>query len=399
MLQLFKNEKIQLYLFTPFLILTIVLFIHSRVYSLDFSLTLDPYMYSTWLFSYEYGFMQRGFIGEIFNQLNLNKNYNSIRSISFSIVLILYYLLYILILNILKKTNLSKKNIILYISCFFFCSFTLSEFILEAGRFDQIFQILTLLFLFILIKIKSYIISSLYILLIIPLITITHEAGIIIFLPLILSIYYLEYKKIIPIIVFLALSIISITLISHFGKINTLHLEKLISTYEEYRGYNEFAFRTTSLSLYENLLMNWHSLIERKTFIPIILSLIIIYPVIRLITISISKTSYLYYFIFTMSPLALSLIAYDYFRWISLFLFNFFILFTYLINKKLISNSQLRDNLIKYRKNIIIYCTLSLFLGPLGVINLYPHIHKVNSGGLSSKNLPIDTQKKLNFLN
>ena len=145
--------------------------------------------------------------------------------------------------------------------------------------------------------------------------------------------------------------------------------------------------------------MNWHSLIERKTFIPIILSLIIIYPVIRLITISISKTSYLYYFIFTMSPLALSLIAYDYFRWISLFLFNCFILFTYLINKKLISNSQLRDNLIKYRKNIIIYCTLSLFLGPLGVINLYPHIQKVNSGGLSSKNLPIDTQKKLNFLN
>ena len=398
MFQCFKNEKFQSYIGVPFLILAIVLFIHSRDFSLDFSISLDQYLYSSWLFNYEYGFMQRGLIGELLSKINYPRDYSHIRYIAISIYLLVYYTLYILIFNCLKKLNLNKNEIFLYVTCFFFCSFTLSQFTLELGRFDQLFQLLSLFFLVIVLNNKNIYISSIYILLVIPFITLTHEAGIIIFLPTILIIYYLEYSNIKPIIFFSLFAIISILLITHFGKINADHLQRLINNYISYKGYNEFAFRTTSLSLYENLLMNWHSLIEKRTLIPITLCLVIISPLIILIIKSINSKKYLLLFIFTATPLGLSLIAFDYFRWISLFTFNIFVLLIYLINKKLIDISLLKHNLKLYKKNIIIYSFISLFLGPLGVINIYPHIQKNNDGGLSSANLPLKTQQKLNFL-
>lgn len=342
--------------------------------------------------------MQRGLIGELLSKINFPRDYNHIRYIAISIYLLIYYILYIIVFHSLKKINLNKNEALLFTICFFFCSFTLSQFTLELGRFDQLFELLSLLFLVVILNKNSIYISSTYILFLIPIITLTHEAGIIIFLPTILTIYYLEYSKIKPIIFFSLISIISIYLITHFGKININHVQKLINNYQYHKGYNEFAFRTTSLSLYENLLMNWHSFLEKKTIVPILLCLIVISPLIFFIVKSINSKKYLLLFIFTATPLSLSIIAFDYFRWISLFIFNIFILFIYLINKNLIDISILKQNLKLYKKNIIIYSFISLFLGPLGVVNLYPHIQKNNAGGLSGTNLPLETQKKLNIM-
>lgn len=397
MFQVLKNEKFKLYVAYPFLILSIVLFLHSRAFSLDFSLSLDPYLYSSWLFNYQYGFMQRGLMGEILSYLNIARDYNHIRFIAIFILLLLYYTLYILIIKTLSIINLKKNEILFYTCCFFFCSFTLSQFILELARFDQIFQVMLLLFLLMLLNKTNIYLSSLYILIFIPLATLIHEAGIIIFIPLILLLYYLQYKKTIPIFLFSIYALISIVLISYFGKINADQLQLLVETYNTHRGYNEFAFRTTSLSLSENMIMNYHSFIDNKMLIPIILAIIIIAPIMIFMAKSIPEKKYLYLFIFTMSPLGLSLIAFDYFRWISLFLFNSFILFIYLIHCQVIQPTQLLHNLNKYKKIILLYSLLSLFLGPLGVINLYPHIHVNNNGGLSSKNLPIKINEKLNF--
>lgn len=398
MLQILKKQSFKLYATYPFILLLIVLFIHSKPFYFNFTTSLDPYLYSSWLFDYKYGFMQRGLIGNLLNSIGISREYNTIRIIAIFILLLMYYLFYFLILKTLLKLGIKNKDIKVYITCFFFLSFTLSQFILELARFDQIFQIISLIFLTVILHSKKIIYSYIYILTIIPLITLIHEAGIIIFIPTILTIFYLEYKKIKPIVFFSLLSIICIGLISHFGKINTDHAQIMINNYNQYKAFNEFAFRTTSLSLYENFLMSWHSFIEKKMIIPIILALLIIYPIILFICNSISNKKYLFLFIFALSPLSLSLVAFDYFRWISLSLFNIFIILIYLINKNLITAKNLSDNLEKNKKWIIYYSLFSLFLGPLGVVNLYPHIHHNNNGGLSSINLPQKTQEKLNYI-
>ncbi|WOE31300.1 MULTISPECIES: sel1 repeat family protein [unclassified Acinetobacter] len=393
-----KNERVKLYLTYPFFILFIVLFLHSRAFSLDFSLSLDPYLYSSWLFNYQYGFMKRGLVGETLSFLNISRDYNHVRLIAIFILLSLYYLLYILIIKTLINLKLKNNEVLTYACCFFFCSFTLSQFILEMSRFDQIFQILVILFLILLLKKANIYLCSCYIFIAIPLITLIHEAGIIIFIPTLLLLYYLQYKQVIPIFLFSIYAFISIILISYFGKINADQLQLLVENYQTYRGYNEFAFRTTSLSLYDNLIMNYHSFIDNKMLVPLTLCLTIIAPVIFFVIKSIPQKKYLWLFIFSMSPLALSVIAFDYFRWISLFLFNSIILLIYLINSNIIQSTQLLYNLNKYKKKILLYSLLSLFLGPLGVVNLYPHIHVNNNGGLSTKNLPIEIHQKLNFL-
>lgn len=390
---LFPKKKI---LF-PIYLLLIVIFIHSRNFSFDFSIVLDPYIFSGWLFSYKFGFMQRGLLGELLYFANIDVNYNNIRIIGFLIFLSIYFSLFKLFDQSLLRIALPEKDKNVILACLLFLPFYTSQLILELSRFDQVSQILSIFFLYLIIKNHHRYIIYAYIYAIIPFFTLMHEASIIIFIPTILLITYLKFEEKKPIIILSIFSLLGIILISKFGKITISQADLMIEQYSTYKKFNEYAFRTTTLSLFENIICNLQAFKNNKSIIPLILAGIFLYPIIIFFKKSFNFNFKFLNLLIPLSPLLLSIIAFDYFRWISLAIFNLTILFFYIILCTNINTSKLKNNIILYRKNIILYAAFSLFLGPFGVINIFPHIHKSNVGGLFENRLPDNIRNKLNI--
>jgi len=393
------KEKLKLYLLFPFLILTIALFIHSREYTFDFSIRLSDYLYTSWLFNYDFGFMKRGLIGQILHHIQIPPTYKNIRLISIFLFLFLFYFIYLATLRVLNTLTLDKKYKYTLLFCFMLLPFTTTQLILEISRFDQIAQLLVIIFLFIITQCKKTIIPFIYLTFSIVLLTLIHEAALIIFSPLMISLFYLNYKNKKQTYALSLLTIICIILISIYGTATSNQIHALIQNYKNYKYFSEYAVRTTSLSIKENILLNLHALIQSKTYIAILIAIVVIIPFLNFIYQSFNFKKYYFFMIVTASPLLLSVIAFDYFRWISLFLFNLTILCFYLILTRIADLNLLQNNLIKYKKYIVISALIGITLGPFGITELFPHFAKINQGALSDINTATISKETLDKLN
>ena len=86
------NKEHIKFIFFSFLILFTVLFIHSNTYSFDFKIRLYDYLYTPWVFSYDYGFIRRALPGEILNILGIDPTYRNVRVVSVILLVILFSL-------------------------------------------------------------------------------------------------------------------------------------------------------------------------------------------------------------------------------------------------------------------------------------------------------------------
>lgn len=387
-----NSIKVPLFLF---FILVIILFIHSANYDFSFKLTVHEYLYTSWLFNYDYGFMRRALPGEILSLFELENDYRTVRAISTVIFLMLFSLFSLFLIRSLRKIEVD--NILLYLACILFLSFSTSQWLLELGRFDQFIQIFQLLFLCVILKSRNLIISFIFLVVFIVLAALIHEASLIIFIPTLLLIFFIEFRNKAATILLGFILILAIVLMIKLGQISIWQSNQIMEVYKENTRLDQYAVRTTILSLWDNVLSSYYSFFDHKTYIPLLLCLVFLYPVWDFIKHVFYKKTYLLVLLPTLTPLGLSFIAFDYYRWIALALFNITILLFYLINAEKINLSVVREYFIKNKKNFMVYAAICLLLGPLGVVRLFPNFYNVNYGGFSSGHLPNDVLLKLNL--
>ena len=389
-----KLSKSIIGFFIALIILAIIIYLESA--SFDFNIRVGEYTYTSWLFNYDYGFMRRALPGFLLSEFNISNNYKNVRLISFIFLLLCYFSFFYLFKKSFKVLGFSNKSTYLYFFSLMSFSFFIPQWLFLIGKFDYIVQFLVTLCVILMIgNINKYFISF-FILLIIFFSGLSHEATLLIFMPLILSIFYLTYGSKKQLIFLILISLLSIIFTSLLGKIDINHATKIINKYEYYRGFNVYAVRTTVLNTTDNLIFNFYSFVNNRTYIPLLILLALFYPFLIFFKKIINKDNYIYY-ILSASPLALSFVAFDYYRWVSLFFFNIFILTIYLVISKKIDFSSIKEFLIAYKNKIFIYSLFFLILGPLGDSQLFPKFMKNNAGGVSLDNVPNEILYKMNF--
>ncbi|WHR56549.1 tetratricopeptide repeat protein [Acinetobacter haemolyticus] len=389
MLFVISRLKISLYLL---ILLAIIVFFRAGEFS--FSLKIDDYLYTSWLFNYDYGFMRRALPGELISFFNLDYSYRSIRAIAFIILIILFYLFTYLAIKSLNHINIDKNKAV-YLSSLMFLPFLATQWILELGRFDQIIQIMQLLSVICIIKTNKFYLSFFLISLTVIFSALIHEASLIIFIPTTILIFYLKFKNK-PITLLLS-SFLFFALLSmiFFGKIDAHHANLIIEKYKDLEKFNYYAVRTTRLSNIENIIVSYYSMMNNKTYIYIILSLLYLYPTICFFKKVFENINNSYIFIICLTPISLSIIAFDYFRWIALAFFNLSILSFYLIISEQTNNLEIKNYLIEKKKNVLAYGLISLLIGALGVVNLFPSLD--SKGGFSTTSVSTEILTKVNF--
>ena len=386
---LISRLKISLYLL---ILLAIIIFFRAGEF--NFSLILHDYLYTSWLFNYDYGFMRRALPGELISLFNIDYSYRSIRGIAFVILLILFYLFSYFVIESLNHLKISDNRAI-YVASFLFLPFLTTQWIIELGRFDQIVQIMQLICLICIIKTNKYFFSFFLISLTIVLSALIHEASLIIFIPTIILIFYLKFSNKLVTLLLISFLLLALGCMIFFGKIDAHHASLIIEKYKDLEKFNYYAVRTTILSNVDNIIVSYYSLINNKTYLYMFFSILYLYPVICFFKKVFSGVSYFYVVVFALTPIGLSIIAFDYFRWIALAFFNVSVLSFYLIISGKSNNAEISKYLIERKRKILLYGLVSLMVGALGVFKLFPNLP--NQGGFSSTSLPTKILTKLNF--
>lgn len=384
--------KLPMFLFS---VLLVIVFIHSNSFNFDFRIGVDEYLYTSWLFNYDHGFMRRAFLGEVISFFNIGNDYKTIRFIALVNYLILFSLFCFLLLKSLKKIQI--ESLYLYMACILCFSFLTSQWLLELGRFDQVVQIFSLITLTVILKSKNSILSFLCIFIFILFSALIHEASLIIFMPTLILIFYMEFRRKGLLIFLIITLLLSIILIVKFGQISTVQSNKIIEFYEGNKKLNLYAVRTTMLSVWDNVLSSYYSLLDNKTYVPIFLSLIFVYPVLDFFKQVFYKKINIFVIFSVSTPIILSLIAFDYYRWIALVIFNITVVIFYLINSEQVNTTDAKHYLERHKRFFIAYALICLVVGPFGVVRFLPNIYNVNAGGLSTSQLPTEILLKLNL--
>lgn len=372
------NKEDIKFIFYSLLTLITVVFIHSNIYSFDFKITLHDYLYSQWVFSYDYGFVRRALPGEILSALGIDQTYRNVRLISNILLFILFCLFAIITYTFFKKIEVPKKNIILFSLCIFSLSFLTSQWVRELSRFDHIGQIILLISVLFILKNTRKSIVLVFILSTLPIMTLTHEAMIIFFVPTLAFIYYQKYRNIGHIVLIAAEAFILLATVVIYGKMSTFQVDSIIETFMYYEHFQPYAVSTSLLTLKENFETNYQTFFETKAYLKIFFTFLFCFPILLFIKKSTDKKTFLLMLLFSASPLSLTLIAFDYIRWIALFFFNLSIIFMSLAIMNNINRDLISSNFLNFKKLIYSYSLFSLFLGPLGIGNTFVNHYEIN---------------------
>ncbi|MEB6667447.1 sel1 repeat family protein [Acinetobacter vivianii] len=358
--------------------LIIILFIHSNIYSFDFTIRLHDYLYSQWVFSYDYGFVRRALPGELLSILGIDPTYKHVRIASILLLLVLFYLFTRITYSFFKKLNLKNEYIIIFSLCVFSLSFLTSQWVRELSRFDHIGQIILLISVLLILKNVRKSIVLTFILLTLPIMALTHEAMLIFFVPTLAFIYYQKYRKISHILLIGAESFILLVAVVIFGKMSTFQVNSIIESFMYYDHFQPYAVSTSLLTLKENFVTNYQTFFETKAYLKIFFTFLFCSPILLFIKKSTNKTTFLLMLFFSASPLALTLIAFDYIRWIALFFFNLSVIFMSLAIMNNIDRNLIASNFINFKKLIYSYSLVSLLLGPLGIGSTFTNFYEIN---------------------
>ncbi|RLZ10290.1 sel1 repeat family protein [Acinetobacter sp. 2JN-4] len=373
-----SNKEYIKYILYSLLTLIVIVFIHSNIYSFDFTIRLHDYLYSQWVFSYDYGFVRRALPGEILSFLGIDPTYRHVRLVSIILLIILFYLFARITYIFFNKLKFNDKYIILFSLCVFSLSFITSQWIRELSRFDHIGQIILLISVLLILKnIKKSIVLT-FILLTLPIMALTHEAMLIFFVPTLAFIYYQKYRNISHIFLIGAESFILLVTVVIYGKMSTFQVNSIIENFMYYEHFQPYAVSTSLLTLKENFVTNYQTFFETKAYLKIFFTFLFCSPILLFIKKSTDKKNFLLILFFSASPLALTLIAFDYIRWIALFLFNLSVIFMSLAIMNNISRDLIASNFINFKKLIYSYSIVSLLLGPLGIGSTFINFYEIN---------------------
>jgi hypothetical protein len=331
------------------------------------------------LYSYHYEFMKRGFTGTILYLFNIVPTYKQIYygSLIISNIFLLMYITYA------KKLmhKIPHKQFFLYILFFILSPAVALHLGYDAGRFDQITLVITIVILLLLTSRSKYTLFIVPILLTIGLLI--HEAFLFINIPIILAVIIYEikkknYKKLFLYQVIITIVIVMIALLM-YGSVDKETLDLLIAK----AGYQNGEYGYLSI-LTRSLLENIRVTLSNYTYIGvwvdimITLSVIAVYIYLYFSTFKRFIKKNIFIFLICISPFLIFimfLLGIDFHRWFSLLIINLFLVFPYLIKELNIQNIYQRFSELE-RKFVKVGYILFI-LGPIGVVNSLPYVSQI----------------------
>ena len=322
--------------------------------------------------SFDYGFeyIKRGLPGQ-FIHLFFGNNLNllQLQNIALGIYGIFVGLLVIFFFIFFRFNPLLAFAILI-------SGFSLQQFGYEIGRVDQINFIILLLCIFCsfirqLPSMLNLIIQCCGCLTML----LVHEAAILLFIPLLLSLQYFRKEPIGLLIFLFIFSSLCFCLNIYFGKLNTHSFEELVlyST----NANTGFNIDSSALSIYEkslsdNILNTLDRLFSKKTLSRMLLIIVVSLPALLIIkacfiqiTKERSSVDKLAFIFPAIAVIPLFFLGIDFYRWISILLFCYFLLITSLIH-----HLKLKLN-ISY-KYILAAIIFGIYSGPYGITVALP---------------------------
>ncbi len=396
-----KNFELnKLHYFILYLFLTFWLFARQGL-----NINLSFFKYTHYLFNYEYGFIKRGFVGEIMSLFYNRLNYEVVSYLSLILVLILSVFFFnIFISSFTRKNDISK---LIFSIMIFTSPLTTQHFIYDFGRFDILNFIITFLCFFIIGKFYK---KNLLVLILIGslmfLMVLIHEAAFFMFIPVIFAYWFFKnsYKSSVIAQVTLFSLITFLTFkISTIGMPASLTPEIYYQLLQDKKIYvgdslitNPYVHKYSIHVLYGSLYQNFDQGIFSALFMDainvglskwwLIHNFILIFFMSPLFIIGFvifkeiflrSKIQTKILLISCFSPLCLFLFAFDHMRFWSLVVTNLFIIFFILSKENNFYEEILKKNIKKYKKITKFLLFLGFALGPVGNYHSFSFAKKI----------------------
>lgn len=335
------------------------------------------------VFTYEFGFIKRGFIGEILRILFDKPAREIVIALSYGIVSAAVFALSFFYLRpYARATKNDIPNIWLFVILALSHFSTLQFTLFDTGRFDQFGILFMALSIMAIENLKGIKITATIIILSVLGILI-HEAYFLMFFPLVFSYWLFKDEKKTGKIFALALIMALVLYVGLYGNLKhtisrQAYLAHLVSNYGPWISKQPvWILYTTTPQHLRVATQNFGLLIFYKVhaiwLIALIPSIIIIQKMIRLLYTTLKKNEnkkkhpviIVFLFLSPFSPLALYFLGVDFGRWLSICVINIFVLLSvFLYSNKIYMRKC--SNILDKNKNIVMIAVLiSLLLGPL----------------------------------
>lgn len=343
---------------------------------------LSDWMYTHWLFNYELEFVKRGAVGELFRSLNIEVTYELVTVLSYLLLALLLALFAFLVMRVFKASK-DTEGLRWFVLLLLFSSAAFQHYNYDLGRFDVILLLVALSLVLISEKSKGWF----FWLVVIALLSLTifiHEGAFFIILPFVLSyVIYLHRSRFA-----LYMSIVSFVLITLLTYHVSTKGEMTVKGFDDHFEYmkSQHGERVSKLSLsvlhktslseqlnFVKIKLEW-KLLEKYIVMFVFLSplLLLLYRVFR--DYGWSNLDYYDWLVIlsTMSPLALSFLGTDFFRWWALFL-TLLMAFILLKAKHNIEfRIVLNQVFLVNKKPVYIALFFGALAGPLGTTGPFP---------------------------
>lgn len=326
------------------------------------------YSYFYYLIDYKNGFIKRGFIGEIFRLLDITITSYKIIAIN----KIIFFILWFLIIQIIKKIFFFNKSLIYLLVTFILLNpALLKNYWIDLGRFDILGAIATCI---IILSSKKY--SSLLLFFFTIILLLIHEGQLFLFIPSILFTWYLKNKDSfsknkIYFLMYIFFLVMCTAIISIYGNIkipfhdfkNSIE-ERNIEKYKYYFYTNLFTGNTI-LDIKNSIIFNLtHFRLWVYGTASILYTVYVMSFFLRIYKIRLSQNMYALLTIIGLMNLSMILLGLDGYRWISntsfAFLLNIFSILVTSENKTEVSTREIFKE--ERNKSRLVFILLSFFI-------------------------------------
>jgi len=352
-----------------------VLLIFAAIVMLRAIREVGNHKMTTWIFDYEYGFIRRGFAGELISLIFGVGGPALLTSLSLLVlVLLVWALSYTFVLP--WTAGDGRIGAWLFALVAVTHSGTLQHFAYDLGRLDEIGILLMLACLVIINEAKpTERLIGVSILCVVGLLI--HEAYFILFVPLVLAAWVHSQRRVTgSFVVLSAILIVGLTVIMAAGSLTDPPFDQYVAQLQQKHGFpisrwaSSMVYRDTRQNITQT--MTW--IFKREILVQHILLVTTLIPTIILQARVCAKylarnqaNRWVNILLITsaLMPLAMYVVALDVFRWVSVALTNLFIVMAYLVIRD--GSDSFADVVERSPVVILSIIAVSLVFGPIGI--------------------------------
>lgn len=305
---------------------------------------------SFWLFDYQSGFIKRGFIGQIVSVTCPVEcaNLGFIQNASYGILFVLAFILALFVFLVFNQYRLFGIGFLL-------AGFSLQQFAFDVGRHDQINYILLFISIFFALFLKNRAVMFVLLMSCTILMLLIHEASIFMQVPVLLSVLLLGLARgdfglgsLKNLMFFVCTIVIFFFTILFLGNINETQKaelnEQALSRAGTFKSSELYlvtkALDINSRSIVDNVKMTMDVILKPKMISRLLMILGVSLPFLAVFIIAFrqidsrQKTEVIALLLPVLCMLPLFVVAYDWFRWIAMMMFNYMLVLGLILHKR-----------------------------------------------------------------